>query len=309
MVGMSLFASAPQLPAGSPISVDRILLNGDFGSFTNRNHPGNRLGYRFHEHHPYVHGPVPQTDATSRAAADAMEEFRSRGGVFLNSREIESTENGWLPQLWIFHLLPVADGIELLWVVRAKEKGLNEFFAVQQCFRMSGSGNKPWKLEIAETPAFSEFELWSKEESAGEPLTSLSWIIRGGKWESLPATREHVACRTPIGLEFDRLRTGGKLEQITHLEPYGPTRFLANIDNGLMARVSTDGKWVAGLFWERTTHISDHHPADCLHAVVNLGPIAPGAQRAIRGKIYWAKMTKEELRDRWMENFPAGNGR
>ena len=96
---------------------------------------------------------------------------------------------------------------------------------------------------------------------------------------------------------------------MTHLEPYGPTQFQADVDNGLVTRVNADGTWVCGIFWERTTHVSDHHPADCLHAIVNLGPIAPKAKRAIRGKIYWAQLTKAELRNRWASDFPDKTGR
>jgi hypothetical protein len=42
------------------------------------------------------------------------------------------------------------------------------------------------------------------------------------------------------------------------------------IDDGLVARCDRDGNWVNSLWWENTTHISNHHPADCLHSFVNL---------------------------------------
>ena len=43
----------------SPVTVDIRGGNG-YASFTNRLHPGNRIGYRFHEHVPMIWGEVPE---------------------------------------------------------------------------------------------------------------------------------------------------------------------------------------------------------------------------------------------------------
>jgi len=53
--------------------------------------------------------------------------------------------------------------------------------------------------------------------------------------------------------------------------------------------------WVTGLYWQRTSHVTVHHPADCLHAIVNIGGIPPHSRRAIRGKIYWFAGDKRDL--------------
>ncbi|MCL4217074.1 MAG: hypothetical protein KJ052_08750 [Candidatus Hydrogenedentes bacterium] len=74
----------------------------------------------------------------------------------------------------------------------------------------------------------------------------------------------------------------------------------ASADNGLVTRTNNDGTWVCGLFWEGTAH----HPADCLHTIVNLGPIAPNSRRAVCGKIYGFQGTKEDLLSRWKKDFP-----
>ena len=50
-------------------------------------------------------------------------------------------------------------------------------------------------------------------------------------------------------------------------------------------RTNLENARVAGLFWERTSHVTNHHPADCLHTVVNIGDIPPHGKRAVRGKI------------------------
>jgi hypothetical protein len=60
---------------------------------------------------------------------------------------------------------------------------------------------------------------------------------------------------------------------------------------------------VCGIYLERTTHISDHHVADCLHTYVNIGPIPPHGKRAIRGKIYWMKASKDNLFTLWQKDW------
>ncbi|OHE88510.1 MAG: hypothetical protein A3G75_09585 [Verrucomicrobia bacterium RIFCSPLOWO2_12_FULL_64_8] len=175
-----VFPSPGLLRAVSPIAISGILMNGDFACFTNRLHPGNKIGYRFHEHRPFVFGEVPVKDTTTDAAMKLLSEFKRRDGVFTNTREIKETDGGWVPQTWAFYLHPVEDGIEILWVISTKDAGLSEFFAVQQCFRLSGSTNEEWRHEIAEAPAFSEYDLWAKQDATGSAHTSLSWVLRQG---------------------------------------------------------------------------------------------------------------------------------
>ena len=278
-----------------------------FVSLLNGAHPGNRVGYRIFEREPIVYGSVPAEGgaAMEKAIAEAMEkEYAGRDGVFVRSLEVDQA--GWVRQKWTYYIVPVAEGFEMLWVVETKDKGLGEYYAAQQCFRMSGETNEPWRHKIAKTPAFSEYDLWDKEEGFGSPKTSLSFVRRGGKWEALPAIRNHICCRTPLGVEMDTVRSGGDLAKLVDMfshEPYAPTRFEPNIDNGLATRSNLDNTWVCGLYWEGTTHVNNHHPADCLHCVVNLGPIRPNSKRAIRGKIYWMKASKDELFARWQKEF------
>ena len=102
---------------------------------------------------------------------------------------------------------------------------------------------------------------------------------------------------------MDTARSGGDLRKITGLEPYGPSRFEPDIDCGLVSRTDPQGTWVCALYWERTSHVTNHHPADCLHAFVNLGPLPAHSKRALRGRIYWMKASKDELLVRWLKNF------
>lgn len=287
--------------AGSPIEIS---LSGQFASFTNRNHPGERIGYRFHEHLPLAWGEVPVTGTVGQTSLSlaAIKRFTARPGVKTFHRRV--TEAGWIPQDWTFHLAPAADGIDLLWIVKTEDAGLREFYGVQQCFRLTGVANEGWRHNYARTAAFSEFDLWP--HSTNEvPQTSLTWVLRQKSLQQLPPRRETVGCRTPYGEAMDTRRSGGQLD-LQELVGHYQARMLWTADSGLILRTSVDRKWSTGVYWERTTHVTDHHPADCLHAIVNIGGIAPHSQRALRGKIYWLAGPGEILVKHWRKDFPAG---
>ncbi len=283
----------------SPIQIE---LFDQFASFVNHDHPDNRIGYRFHEHTPLTFGDVPKVEPGTKEdkTPPDVERFKVRPGVKVFRRRV--SEDGWPPQDWTFYLAPVADGVELLLVVKVEGVGLPEFYGVQQCFRLTGAANEAWRQKYARTPAFSEFDLW-KGTPAGAELPSLTWALRNGSLQKLPAGKETVGCRTPDGEAMDTRRSGGHLETLDHIGPY-QARMLWTSDGGLVLRTSPDRKWSTGLYWERITHFSDHHPADCLHAIVNIGGIAPHSQRVLRGKIYWLAGPGEKLVEHWRKDFP-----
>ena len=288
-----------------PIEVDLTIKEG-FASFTNARHPENRIGYRFFEHSPMTWGEVP---ATGAEAANSRSTWEWESGpketpdtsLAIYRREIAAGKDGWTAQRWTYQLQPVDDGIEMLWTVETKEVGLPSFYGVQQCFRMSGRTNKEWRRRIALTPAFSEFDLWH-DEGAEYPVTTLTCVVRGNRWHPLPASQETAGAATAYGSSIDRERFGGDRPET--IGPY-EARILFPVDCGLITRTDLAGEWVCGIYWERTTHVTDHHPADCLHAIVNIGSIPPHSRREIRGKIYWFKGSKDDLRERWESEFAA----
>ena len=282
-----------------------------FLSFANNLHPGNVIGYRLIEHLPIVHGRVP-TETLGRAIAEKAEalqrHFATRKDVCVHRVNVgDLTRHPWVPQTWTFYIVPIADGFDLLWVIETGDIGLNECYSVQQCFRMTGWANEAWRKTIAESPAFSEYDLWQEQSRANQPRTSLSWVVRNGGWQPIPPVDAHIVCRTPLGQQIDLDRSGGDLTRIPGMEPpfqaATASTFDPPIDDGLVARCDRDGNWVNALWWENTTHISNHHPADCLHSFVNLGPLAANSKKALRGRIYWAKITKDELLARWRAEF------
>lgn len=187
--------------------------------------------------------------------------------------------------------------------MKTEEVGLPEFYGIQQCFRLPGRlAKSAWRQKYARTAAFSEFDLW--KNAPNEPAqTSLTWVLHNGSLQQLPAVKEMVGCRTRYGGTLDTRRSGGHLDALEHNGPYQARRLWTS-DDGLILRTSADGKWSTGLYWERTTHLSDHHSADCLHASANIGGVAPHAQRVLRGKIYLAGWSRQKGGRALAQGFP-----
>lgn len=288
----------------SPITVMLKENKDGYATMTNCLHQGNRIGYRFHEHTPILDGDIPVSCEAARIDPTTVESNESTAadqpGVITYSRHIKDEK--WIPQRWTYYLAPVEDGVEILWVVETFQMGLPRYHGVQQCFRMSGKGNMEWRRTIAETPAFSEFDLWDLEEQAATPRTSLSYVIRKGIWQFLPAVAETIGARTPLGLLVDMKRSGYAVALMPEVGPY-QARMLEPVDYGLVARTDKDQTWICGMYWQHTSHITDHHPADCLHAIVNIGNIPPYSKRSLRGKIYWFKGSLEDLTRHWRTDF------
>jgi len=155
-----------------------------FVSLLNRSHPRNRIGYRLFEHKPFVYGTVPKSSERhiETITASALErQFAARHAVFVHTVDV-TDKDGWVPQVWTYYIAPVADGFDLLWVITTNNEGLNEYYVTQQCFRFSGKTNEQWRLAIAKTPAFSEYDLWQKQDAEKLSRTSLSFVRRNNRY-------------------------------------------------------------------------------------------------------------------------------
>ncbi|MFH1069415.1 MAG: hypothetical protein V1794_07300, partial [Candidatus Glassbacteria bacterium] len=79
------------------------------------------------------------------------------------------------------------------------------------------------------------------------------------------------------------------------------------VPNGLIVRESADCGSLVGMYWERSVKVSNHHPADCLHSYVDLGPVIDGRGPVVRGKIYFIQSSREELLKHWHFDFKLVN--
>ena len=74
---------------------------------------------------------------------------------------------------------------------------------------------------------------------------------------------------------------------------------------GLLTRESTDGKWVAGIAWERFLSCQGHNPWRCMHLSVRVGPLKRGESRVVSGRVYLFPGTAEDCLTRYREEFGA----
>ena len=284
----------------SPISIS--LQRPNFATMVNKEHSGNRIGYRFHEHEPISYGSVPAGNEDAGIdikSIEALEDsYMSSSDVFIYKHKIEK-DSLWSKQDWTYYLKPVHDGVEMLLVIQTYDEGLPEYYGVQQCFRMSGETNQEWRKKIANTPAFSEYDLWNSQSPDVENK-SLTYVLRNHKWEAIPASEKSTGARTPLGVKIDDLRTNG--QPMSEVGPY-KAKMLNPIDNGLITRINVSESWVCGIHWQNTSHVTDHHPADCLHSILNIGNIPPFSKKAIPGKIYWFQGNLEGLFDHYKSDL------
>lgn len=71
---------------------------------------------------------------------------------------------------------------------------------------------------------------------------------------------------------------------------------------GIMIRESGDG-WVAGIAWEDHLSAQGHNPWNCMHLSVRVGPLAPGATRKVRGRVYLFSGSRDECLARFRKEL------
>ena len=195
---------------------------------------------------------------------------------------------------WTFK--PVSDGVWITLQVTTRTP-LPGGYGLQQCLRFTGSNNEYWRRKVAHTPFLSEFDL----QAIGQPNLTLSYARQNDHWLEFPV---------PYTILFT-LAGSSLPNKVDH----------NNVDHGLIIRQTIDRKlapdWYqeitapgatwdmisAGMYWERTLFISNRHPADCLHAIVDFGPLESGERRTLYGKFYWVEGTKDDLLANWRKDF------
>ena len=301
---MAQISNSPRNKSSIKIS----LVQQNFVTIVNEEHKGNRIGYRFHEHEPISFGQVPLSNKNASIDINSINNlentYKKDKDVFIYEHKIEKNQF-WSKQDWIYYMVPEHDGIKILMIIKTYNEGLPEYYGIQQCFRMGGKTNAEWRRKIANTPAFSEYDLWNGQSSDSEKK-SLTYVLRKNNWQALPAKDKTVGARTPLGTAVDYLRTNGK--PLKEVGPY-KAEMLEPIDNGLITRTDLTESWVCGIYWENTSHVTNHHPADCLHPIVNVGNIPPFSKKAISGKIYWLKGNKDSLLTHYKKDFLGESNR
>jgi hypothetical protein len=55
---------------------------------------------------------------------------------------------------------------------------------------------------------------------------------------------------------------------------------------GLLLRESLSGGWTSGVAWEEWVAVQAHNPWLCMHVATKVGPLARGASKTVRGKLF-----------------------
>lgn len=192
---------------------------------------------------------------------------------------------------------PVADGVRM-WLRLSTQVPIEGAYLVQQCLRFTGAQNWSLRRQIACVPFLSELDV----QAMGHPELTLTYARQGGEWLPFPA--RHVEYTTPAGSSFSGHDFSGTIDQGLVIRE---TLDRKAVPASYFRRTAPDQTWErlsSGLYWERTAWVSNRHPADCVHAVIDLGPLAAGESRTVRGKFYWIEGCKDDLLAAWRKDFP-----
>jgi hypothetical protein len=166
---------------------------------------------------------------------------------------------------------------------------------IQQCLRLTGRMNAAWRVAVAHFPLLSELDM----QAMGRPNATLTWARRGGAWINFPVP--YTAYPTLAGqaaLPGEAPVDDGLILRESPRKSEAPESYWSRAAIGIpWEQVS------AGMYWERTTAISNRHPADCLHAWVDLGPLEKGESVTVRGKVYQITGSKDDLLNVWEKEF------
>ena len=284
-------------------------VNQQCATFFWKNNPNFYFGYRFIEHTPEIlQTPLLNINGLPISTFGTMPVLNDE---LLSTEESDPWQKNWMSQYvehdpsdnvhlsfktdldgsaWCcvfdssglqrreYFFEPVECGINMWMKVMTTEQ-LTGAFCVQQCLRMTGITNKEWRRHVALTPFLSEFDT----QAQNDPNLTLTYARKEGKWLRFPVS--HTKYHTPLGLPLLMSKSGGQ------------------IDHGLIVRESQDEKYCAGMYWERTAYVSNRHPADCIHASVDFGPLNSGEERTVHGKFYFIEGNKDELLKSWQSDF------
>lgn len=191
-----------------------------------------------------------------------------------------------------FGFQPAADGVWLTLEVVAAESITSGYY-LQQCLRFTGAVNSAWRREIAHVPFLSELDM----QAMGNANGTLTYARQDGNWRRFPVQFTRLQMQTSSN-PMDGQADHGLIIRETPSRQEAPVEYYERVAPG-----TTWARMASGFYWERTAAISNRHPADCLHAWVDVGPLEAGESRTVHGKVYFLEGDKDDLLRRWQDDF------
>lgn len=291
--------------------------------------PNHYVGYRFVEHQPHTSsaplaglGGLPRRSPAADPSSDrgvpaglgAWPEERQWRATYADANpeapvqmSFQAYADGTAQARAVERLLereiayqPAEDGVWLWMRLTAREAFVGAC-AVQQCLRYTGAANQPKRRPIAHVPFLSEFEL----QAAGWPDRTLTFARQAGAWVQFPV--QQTLFHAAPGASLPGLVSAGEVD---HGLIVRETLDRQSMPQWYWDQVAPNTGWeriATGMYWERTVALSNRHPADCVHAWVDFGPLAAGQSRSLWGKFYYLEGAKDDLLARWRRDFPEGN--
>jgi hypothetical protein len=198
---------------------------------------------------------------------------------------------------WYFQ--PFPHGIRV-WATLTTQVEVQGSYCIPQCLRFTGMYNAKWRQAIAHTPFLSELDM----QAMGNANGTLTYARRNNEWFRFPVP--YVVFPTCV----DGIHSfGSQNDLVDHglIVRESPSRQIAPA--GYWELVAKNTSWeqiTSGMYWERTACISNRHPADCVHAWIDFGPLAAGQSRTLRGVVYFVEGTKDDLLALWQSDFNEG---
>jgi hypothetical protein len=191
--------------------------------------------------------------------------------------------------------VPEENGVRI-WMTLKTHEPLPGAFILQQCLRFTSGIGYGFNRTVAAVPFLSELYM----QALGHANGTMTWVRKGGEWLALPVpfTRYHTAVAQNIYPDSAGQIDCGLIVRESAPRDLAPASYWQSVAPD--ARWQT---WSAGLYWQRTAYVSNRHPADCLHAGVDFGPLEAGESRTLQGKFYWLEGTKDDIFAVWQQEF------
>lgn len=164
----------------------------------------------------------------------------------------------------------VGDTVELVLSVENRtERAWSEHASIVACFNPGPPDTQPYEMGHHKSTYFVSAD-------GVERLADRDLHFRAALRPSLE--------RISSALEFAFSRRWASSERDDH--------------GGLLVRTSQSGRWSCGVAWEDWLGVQAHNPWLCMHIATRVGPLAPGAQRRIHGRLVLLEGGREAVLDR-----------
>ncbi len=227
--------------------------------------------------------------------SDPADPLKLRFRTFVDGSAATSFMTNGGRQEWTMRFVPEDNGMRI-WMTLLTQERIPGGYVVQQCLRLGSDIGFGFRGSVAHTPFLSELLM----QLLGNANGTMTWMRSDGKWLPFPVpfTRYHTAAGQGVYEDSCGQIDQGLIVRESAPRDKAPASYWRDV-----APDATWKTWSAALYWERSAFVSNRHPADCIHAGVDFGPLDAGEARTIQGKFYWLEGTKDDVLATWEKEW------